>query len=257
MRYYQRFALAVVVNMFPLIASASVGQFYLGADGGASIVAIGNQNPQITYYNSLITDAYPVSNQHDTTLMLGLNGGYEWQGNRMRPTVAIGLGAYGTPGQYDYHGQVSETAVGSSPQPLYNNQFQISSFRLMAETKLSWVLKNGLTPLVDIGVGSAWNHLEGYKETVSVSNTDGYISLPPFQSKTNTNFAYQVGVGLGYSFNFKSNTDSVLHNSITLEYRYVDLGSNSFNTRGSYYPYSLNLGDLTTQEIFLNVTHIF
>lgn len=257
MRYYLRYYLAIAANIFPLSIYASSGQFYLGVDGGASIAAIGDQNPQITYYHSQITDAYPISNQHDTTTMLGLDAGYEWQGNKMRPTVAVGLGAYDTPGHYDYHGQVNETAVGSQSQPLYTDQFQISSFRLMAETKLSWTLPNGITPLLDVGIGPAWNRLDDYQETVAASNTDGYVSLGPFQSKTNTNFAYQVGIGLGYSFNMKPSNDHILHNSLTLEYRYVDLGGNTFGTRGTAYPYSLNIGDLTTQEIFLNLTHVF
>ncbi|MBY0545422.1 MAG: outer membrane beta-barrel protein [Gammaproteobacteria bacterium] len=249
--------MAIAVNTFPLIVYASSGQFYLGADGGVSIAAIGDQNPQITYYHSQITDAYPLNDTYESAGMIGLNAGYEWQGENLQPTIAIGLGAYGTPGNYSYDGQVTETVVGSPSQSLYNYQFQVSSFRLMAETKLSWNLKYGITPLLDFGIGPAWNHFTDYEETVASSNTNGYVSVPPFQSNTNTNFAYQVGVGLGYSFNIEPSSDHIQHDRLTLEYRYVNLGSNSFNTRGSAYPYALDLGDLNTQEIFLNLTHAF
>ena len=100
--------------------------------------------------------------------------------------------------------------------------------------------------------------MSAYSETAVDSS--GYVALPGFQSKNNTNFAYQLGVGVGYGFNFKNfsaNNDSFQHERISLGYRMANLGKASFNTRGAEYPYALKMGTLSTSEIYLNFTHLF
>jgi hypothetical protein len=254
-----QFLLALSVIILPMIVHYFSGRFYLGIDGGASIATIQGQNPTITYYNNQIIDVYPLNGRRNSTGgMWGLNIGYEYiEAGLLKPTIALGLGAYGTPGHFHYTGQVLETTTGSSTETLYNYYFQLASYRLMAETKFSWVLKYGITPLLDLGVGAAWNSLSDDSESVAAANTESYVTLPPFQSQTNVNLSYQIGIGLGYSFNFKQVDNTFQHDLIAIEYRYVSLGDNSFGTRGIEYPYSFQLGNMNTQEIFLSLMHVF
>lgn len=65
-----------------------------------------------------------------------------------------------------------------------------------------------------------------------------------------------MGFGLGYLFNFKHDAD-FQHERLSVAYRFVNLGSVSLGTRGPQYPYALYLGKVTSETIYLNITHIF
>jgi opacity protein-like surface antigen len=119
---------------------------------------------------------------------------------------------------------------------------------------LTWAIKH-FTPYVDIGLGSAWTQTNGYTETVAT--TDGYVSLSAFQNHTNRHFAYQAGLGVGYAFNISGIKTDFQHERISVGYRYVNLGNASFGTRGSTYPYKLNLGRLSSNDLYLSYTHLF
>lgn len=235
-------------------AFALIGHPYLGGTIGASIAENGNNNPQINYYDGFLTDAYPINGSHPTTSSIGVNGGYEFAGERFLPAIALGLGVYGTPGEYDYKGQLIETTLGDSGSTLYDYKFHIKSMRLMVEAQFTWILEQ-FAPFVAIGAGTAWNRLSGYTE--SPIDSTGYVALPPFQSRTNTHFTYQIGLGVGYAFNFARSRSGYQHERISLGYRYVNLGNASFGTRGAVYPYRLSMGRLTTNEIYLIYTHLF
>jgi hypothetical protein len=243
---YHRKVLGVILSFLPVLTFASSWHAYLGGDGGTSIANIGNPNPDITYYNDQISDTYPLNNRTDMVGMWGLNAGLTHVGSGAFPTIGLGLGFYEI-APSNQIGQVNE-AIGSDSQTLYDYQFRLTSYSLMAEIKLSWELANHLEPLLEVGIGPAWNQIKDYSETVAPANTNGYVALSPFQSKTNRDLAYQIGMGIGYVYD---------QNHISVEYRYVDLGNISTNTRGTEYPYALNFGDLTTQEVFLNFTHVF
>lgn len=235
---------------------ATKGHVYLSGSLGASRSNPGNTAPKIIYYSTTLTDHYPMSASHSTALGLGINVGYELFENCLRPQMgfAFGLGFYET-GNYQYKGQLIETAFLGPTSTLYNYQFRINSNRLMAEAKMTWLLGH-FVPFVDIGVGAAWNHLGGYRETPV--DASGYISLPPFQTNTNTNVAYQLGFGLGGAFNFPScEKKDFQHERIALGYRYANLGSASFGTRGSVYPYHLDTSNLTANEFYLIYMHLF
>ncbi|MHB1222304.1 MAG: outer membrane protein [Gammaproteobacteria bacterium] len=235
-------------------AFALTGHLYLGGTIGASRAEVGNSNPQINYYDGFLTDVYPIRENHITTAILGLNGGYEFVGTGYAPAIAVGLGIYGTPRDYDYKGQLIETALGDPSSALYNYKFHVNSVRVMAEAQFTWML-NKFIPFINIGIGPARNRLSGYTE--SPVDSTGYVALPPFQSHTNTNLAYQVGLGVGYAFNFKKCISDYQHERILLGYRYVNLGNASFGTRGVVYPYRLDMDRLTTNEVYLTYIHLF
>lgn len=219
---------------------------------GASMAEIGNTNSQINYYNGFLNDAYPV-HPYAYTAVIGLSGGYEFV-SQFLPAMALGLGIYAMPKDYDYNGQLVETALDDPSSTLYNYKFHLNSIRVMFETQVTWLF-NQFTPYINIGIGTAVNRLSGYTEN-PVDNT-GYVALPPFQSQTNTNFAYQIGLGVGYAFNFMNGASTYLRERIALGYRYVSLGDNSFGTRGDVYPYYLEMGGLTSHEIVLTYMHLW
>lgn len=245
----------VILFLFSTSVFAANGHMYFGGTIGASEATVGNTNPTIKYYDGNLTDAYPVHDRHATTALIGVNGGYEFVGAGYMPAIALGLGIYGTPWEYDYKGQVIETAIGDLSSTLYNYKYNIVSTRFMIETQFTLMLGK-LAPFLNIGIGPAWNRLNGYRES-SVDGTGCVEQLPTFQSHTNTNFAYQVGLGVGYAFNFKSYVLDYLHERISLGYRYVNLGETSFGTRGAVYPFNLNMGRLSSNEVYLSYTHLF
>ena len=244
----------LTIFLFSTSAFATHGHIYLGGTIGASKATVGNSNPTIQYYDGNLTDAYPIHGRHANTAIIGVNGGYEFVGACPMPAIGLGLGVYGTSGDYDYKGQLIETAIGDPSSTLYNYKYHVNSTRLMFETQFTWMLLEKLAPFINIGIGPAWNRLSGYTEN-PVDST-GYVALPPFQSHTHTNFAYQVGLGVGYAFNF-SRCVSDYHERISLGYRYVNSGNTSSGTRGAVYPYHLDTGRLTSNEVYLGYTHLF
>ncbi len=242
------------LTLFSASAFSFEGHPFLGGLAGVSVAKLGQSYPQISYTSgSAITDAYPLNNNHTSTGIVGLNGGYEFSGAAWKPAIAVGVGLYQT-GQYDIRGQVIETAVGDAPSTLYSYKYSISSFRTMAELQFTWMLGK-FAPFINVGVGPAWNQSGEYTETAASST--GYTALSPFQSRTNANLAFQAGFGVSCGFNFTDIQSDFKRERLSLGYRYVDLGQASLGTRGSAYPYQLNTGQLKTYEVTLNYTHLF
>ena len=235
--------------------ASNIGNPYIGFQIGQSTGYLSKHNPQITYYNNLLTDAYPLKNKNDATLLLGIEAGYAFSGHGLLPSIALGLGYYGMPHHYSYNGYVIETPKGGASSTLYTYRYRIATKRLMGQVKLSWALPYHLDPFIDIGVGSAWIQLSHYREQANSSSS--YVALSPFQSNTKNNLTYQAGLGIGYRFNFKKHAKEFDYNLISLGYRYVDYGKVNFGIRNSSYPYALKPGTLTAQEFYLNFTHFF
>ena len=231
------------------------GRFYLGGTVGSSWGRAGDNQPSITYYNNLLTDAYPIDHRTSGTSILGLHAGYEFAGANRIPTIALGIGAYTIPSWYHYSDHVTETALGGSPSSLYTNRFRIKTSRVMAEATFIGHLGQSILPFIDIGIGSAWNSVGNYTETVATPN--GYVPLAGFKYRTTSHFAYQVGGGLGYSFNLTTKKGACKHERLSVGYRFADLGDANFGIRNASYPYALNTGTLHSQDIYLTFTHLF
>jgi hypothetical protein len=244
----------LVLLFFSTTIFASTNYPYLGATLGTSIAEVGNKHPHIIYYNGDLNDAYPSRGNHVSTAIMSINGGYEFGGVGWIPSIAFGLGIYNTLGNYGYKGQLIETAMGDPSSTLYDYKYQVNNTSLMLEAQFIWIVRK-FAPFINIGAGSAWNRMSGYKE--NPVNDTGYVPVPPFQSHTNTNFAYQAGFGVGYAFDFANGMSGYQHERISLGYRYANLGDASFGTRGAVYPYSLDTGRLTTHELYLAYTHLF
>jgi len=246
--------IGLVLLLFSASVFATSGHIYLGGTLGASMARLGNKTPQISYDDGNLTDAYPSNGGHSTVTVVGANVGYEFVGSCFKPAIAFGLGVYDTPTEYGYHGQVIETALGDPSNALYQYNYNINSVRIMAEAKLTWMIRQ-FAPYIDIGVGPVWNHMNGYTET-SVDSI-GYVALPPFRSHTNMNLAYQAGLGVGYMFNFVGYPSNFMQERISVGYRYANLGDANFGTRSTTYPYQLDTGKLKTNDVYLTYTHLF
>lgn len=240
---------------FSIPAFSSDGHIYLGASLGGSTAKIGNSSPRISYSSGAsITDVYPLDHSRASAPIFSLNGGYEFTGAKWKPAIALGLGIYSNLADDQFDGQLIETAAGDPSSTLYNYNYHLNSTRIMAEIQLTWMLGK-LSPFINVGAGPAWNQTTGYTE-MPVTST-GYVALPPFQSRTNVNVAWQAGLGVSTAFNFAGSQADFPQERVTLGYRYVNAGTTSFGTRGSVYPYKLNTGMLTTNEIYLGYTHLF
>lgn len=246
---------AFILSFFSVSAFSAPGHFYVGSSLGASFADLDKHSPSISYFSgTLITDDYPLNDDDATASIFSLNGGYEFMGAGWRPAIMLGAGVYTNLADYDYNGQLVETVQGNRGTTLYDYHYHLDSFRVMGEAQLTWMLGR-ISPFINLGIGPAWNHIGGYKETAVTSN--GYTALPPFESDTNTNFAYQLGFGLSTGFNFSNVNDDFWHERISIGYRYANLGETSFDTRGSAYPHELHVGRFTTNDIYLNFTHLF
>ncbi len=240
---------------FSIPAVAASGHMYIGSSLGASFAKLGNSYPQIAYLSgATITDAYPLNSNRASTPVFSVNGGYEFTGANWQPAIALGLGVYTNLADYGYNGQLIETAQGDPSSTLYNYSYRINSSRVMAEIQFTWMLWK-LSPFINFGAGTARNSLTGYTETPVTST--GFVALPPFQSQTNVNFAYQAGLGVSAAFNFAGSVSDFPKERISVGYRYVNLGTTAFGTRGSVYPYQLNTGLFKTNDLYLSYTHLF
>lgn len=251
----KRFFIFFVLFTFPISAFSIPGHFYVGASLGASFAHLDKKSPKISYSSGvLITDAYPLKDDDSNASVLSLNGGYEITGTGWKPAIMIGAGVYTNLANYGYKGELIESVAGDGSTTLYTYHYHSNSTRALVETQLTWML-GWLSPFINLGIGPSWNHLGGYKETAATSN--GYTALPPFESHTDVKFAYQLGFGLSSGFNFPNVKADFWHERISLGYRYENLGETSFGTRGAVYPYELKTGRLTTNNIYLNYTHLF
>jgi hypothetical protein len=238
---------------FP-VCSAS-GHLYISSSLGGSYAHVGNSSPRITYTSGVpIIDDYPLDSQHSSTTLFSLNGGYEFTGESWRPAISVGLGLYTNPVDYDFNGEVIETVTGDAPATVYNYTYNINNTRVMAEVQLTWLMKH-VAPFISVGAGPAWNRTNSYTESPVSSN--GFVALPPFQSRSSFNLAYQAGVGVAYAFNYANPAAEFQKDRIAIGYRYVSLGQTSFGTRGIDYPHSINTGSLQTNDIYISYTHLF
>lgn len=245
--------LALFVSFIPSLSAQ--GHLYVGGAIAANFAQFSHNAPEISYFSGTkITDDYPLASTHPEATVLSGTIGYEFRGSHWKPAVALGLGVYGNLADYTFKGSVTETAAEDPGTRLYKYNYHLTSMRLMAEMQLNWTLTQ-LSPFVNFGLGSAWSNLTGYNETAI--NPVGYPPLLPFRSQNTLNVAFQIGCGVSTSFNVANSHSDFLHERISVGYRYVNLGSTSFGTRGPQYPFKLNPGLLQTNEIYFGYTHLF
>lgn len=219
---------------------------WLGASLAASNASLGNSAPRISYFSGdTITDTYPPSHSRTTRAAFGINGGYEWAPTVASARLSLGLGLYRNASRYPFSGSVFEAAAGDPGSTLYDYHYKASSTRIMAEGQATWLVGTWM-PFVNLGIGPAINRFSGYDETGI--NDNSYPPLPAFQSHNSTRFAWQAGLGAGIALG---------HGRLNAGYRYVNAGKTSFGTRGPDYPWRLNTGTLSTNDLYLAYIWLF
>jgi len=222
---------------------------YLSGTLGAGQGNLSTSNPSIRYAGLL--DQYPLASQYSKSILYGLNGGVQFANEEKCFAIDIGLGIYSEP-NYNYRGSLNET--DDATIMLANYRFNVSTLRLMVEAQFNIVL-GSFSPFISGGLGAARNYANNYSESPNTSSL--YIPLPPFQSQTTTQFAYQLGGGVSYLFNTTKKPLAYKQERVSLGYRYVNSGQVPFGTRGSVYPHTLNVGNLWQNEIYFSYTHLF
>ncbi len=236
----------------PMLAPAPY-HFFVGMDAAASFAKGGSNDPMIVY-DGIIRDTYTTNNNNSVRPMLGINTGIEFVPQSGSPTFDIGIAGYTNPSPYSYYGNITEQAGNDPAAMLYGYHFNVVSSRIMAEVQLNWVVGQ-FSPFIKGGAGLAWNRAKRYKESQSDPN---YPPLPPFESKTTNNFAWEGGLGISFLFNTSEDDPAdFLQDRVSLGYRYVSVGQVSFGTRGGPYPYSFNLGNMAMNDIYLSYDHFF
>lgn len=245
--------LLVAILFFTQTVFASCGHTYLRGTFDYNFAHIERNNTQVIY-NSGLTDAYTSNGRYNQNPEFGFGVGYEFPGNDpIVPGTAIGAELYITPSNFRYSGHLVETATGNASSALYSYQYIIRAARLMAEVQFTWHLADYFLPFISAGIGPTFLRLSDYSE--QPTDNIGFVALPPFQAQTNVNFAYQIGLGASIRVELLGPIMVKNEERISLGYRYVSLGSASFGSRGSSYPYRLNMGNFTMQEIFLDYTY--
>jgi opacity protein-like surface antigen len=242
----------LILMMLPVPALAGSYWYnaYLGGTLGLSYAKVSDKNPEINYYG--VSDAYPTT-ANASSAMGGLNGGIELTDLSEWMNIDLGLGFYGALA-YQFRGSLIETPAGSTGTALDNYQYTVSTMRLMLEAQANFIF-NHFSPFVNVGIGPSWNTAKQYKESPIPSS--GYPPLPPFEERTSTSFAYQAGLGISYIFGYGSSYAVPQDQRLSLGYRYASLGNISFGSRGAVYPYKLNFGTLSANEVYLAYVHTF
>lgn len=136
-----------------------------------------------------------------------------------------------------------------------NYQFSAQSFAVFGTTRFiftdySW------HPFVSAGVGSSWNELYNYSESV-VTNPSP-TSPATMSAHTGNAFAYQLGLGVQHQIYL--NTEDNVSCGLALSYNYFNLGSSKL---GPYPPVTqstsnrLGINDMTAHSLLFSIITSF
>jgi opacity protein-like surface antigen len=241
----RKLQLGLLVTLASTSLFAYSGRYFVAGSLGAGFSSIENGSQRYTYAGGNFTDTYRVNGKEAVTLLAGVRGGFEFDGRGRIPAIAVGLGLYDTPTGYEYSGLVSEAPLGDPEYLLYRYTYNITVIRLMLEAQFIWHAAQW-QPFILLGIGPSWNRLNGYED--SPVTQLGFAALPPFATSTTTALACEIGAGVAYQFTSQDR--------VAIEYRYVNTGSSSFGSRGTAYPFSLNPGRLSENDVLLTYTHL-
>lgn len=222
---------------------------YFGIIVGVGVAKIGKQQTDVS--SGGWGSEYLPNNAYNPSLLYGANGGCEFK-LKSNASLSIGLGMYQN---LNYYAKGQVWVINTlNPSPDYNYhslnyQYKIQSTRLMLETQLNWLLYLNnvkISPFILIGIGPSINSANSY-EDIQIDPIQQ--PTPGFKTRSNVNFAYQLGFGIACPFNSD-------HDRLSIGYRYVDLGRAYFNSRQSF-DYQLEAGKIRTNEVYLSYTHLF
>ena len=180
---------------------------------GADIVTV-HMNQNITLI-SPFQNTY-VSNNHIEDFVGGLFIGVE------NPIYGNVLGQIGV-SYYQNNGYEAQGLVYQFADPSMGNlyyQYNITSQRILAESKVLLSYQEKYHPFINLGVGEAINTASQYRE---VPVTSASVPMfPGFNDRTTHSFAYLIGIGV--------DMDVSANMRLGAMYRYVNLGQAQLST---------------------------
>jgi opacity protein-like surface antigen len=189
-------------------------------------------------------DRYSTTNNSE--VIIGASAGRRWhQEDVWLPAVSFG-GSY----QHFFTTAAGGTVMQNSLPDFtnYNYQWGVSSNVVLATATLNLFQYNKISPYVNVGLGAAFNHANGYSES-ALPGVTPRIS-PNFAENTSGNFAYNLGVGV--------DLQPMPQFMASLGYLYQDLGavSSGVGTQ-TWSGQSLRLGSYASNTLFMHVTYLF
>ncbi len=223
--------------------------------GGMLMTRLNNQ-PSL-YIGSGQINNYTTSERTTYNPLGGIGIGYAFyptdsDGNS-HAKIVLGLSSY-----YLSLGKVKGINTlfqGDSGAGTLNYQFNAQSIAVFGTTRFvltdySW------EPFLLAGVGSAWNELDNYSESI-VTNPS---PTPPSMMSAHTDnaFAYQLGIGVQHQIYL--NTEDNVSCGLALSYNYFNLGSSKL---GPYPPVlqtstnRLGINDMTAHSLLFSIVTSF
>ncbi|MDF1795038.1 MAG: outer membrane beta-barrel protein [Coxiellaceae bacterium] len=189
--------------------------WYGGAAAGLGITTNGiAQN--VTLFDSPapgLTNNYASYRATQLAGFVGIDAGYQLA---LSSAYELALGLQADYLNYDQLTGRVHPLVNVSPNfATLNYQLNAESFMLLVQMRALWHWKPLWQPYFSVALGSAWNRLSGYTETIPQGST-ALPSASLFGNNTSSDFAY--GFGLGVQHLISKNA------SITMDYRFYSAG---------------------------------
>lgn len=212
------FFLFILILGFPINNFAASGHMFLPLDGrmmpegwfGQLLVGFGFSamatSQWVPTYAPLISYQYVGQRSMKSTNLWGVSVGYEIPSDN---ALLVRLGIHTAYVNYGTHTGTGQE-YGQDIQN-FTYQFSASSFYLLTQGQLVWQ-RETWRPLVILGAGVVWNHLDDYQQTPYQ-----YFSL--LIPNTKSDFAFELGVGI---------ERSVSSMVLGLAYHYLNGGQGEF-----------------------------
>jgi opacity protein-like surface antigen len=199
---------------------------------GADIENTGKTTTNITFLPPFY-NTYAGTNQSQPQVLGGIFLGAEFD-LASNWATQVGISYYQS--STDIPGDIYQFGL-----PAYNNlsyTYNITSRRLLAETKLLYAFKSIYHPYIDVGIGEAFNQSNNYSEFPTVSSS---VPMPSSFGNNSTNhFTYIAGLGVDVDINKNLRVGA--------GYRYANFG----NTRLGTSPLQADTNTLYTHAITSN-----
>ncbi len=209
---------------------------------GVENATVGPTSTNVSYFASPIpANTYQSTNSQDTQFLGGIFLGAEFNLNSLW-NWQWGL-SYFQNSALEAKGQVVQ--FGS---PNLNYAYDITSRRILAETKLLYTFRQIFHPYLNAGVGEAFNRANNYIE-YPIDDGAGVPMSQPFSGNSTHCFTYAAGLGI--------DIDATNRIRFGFGYRYADLGKAELGTTPLQIDTStIKNNNLTSNEFLFQISTI-
>lgn len=188
----------------------------------AATVSLGSDSANFSQSNTNISfitpfyNTYVDTNSHDAEWVGGFFLGGNFTFNSLWSSQ-VGVSYYQN-SAFAARGDVYQ--FGDSTSNNLGYTYDITSRRVLLESKWLYTIRKKFHPYIDLGVGEAFNAADNYDEHPYTS--DASPMSEPFADHTSRNFTYIAGLGI--------DVDMGKRVRMGVGYRYVDLGKANLGT---------------------------